>query len=172
MSYFYPVIVEQLGYTSTAAQYMTIPIYIAAFVCTCVSSPLMDKYPQWRGFALGCWMSVAMICSIIITVMYNVQGRYALLVIMASGLWVSNAGALTYASASFAMVNKEVKGITLAFINAMGNLAQIYGSYLFPDHDSPKYVMGFGVISGMCFTGVASYFVLHFMLKRYPNKSS
>lgn len=37
---------------------------------------------------------------------------------------------------------------------SQGNLAQIYGSYLFPSKDSPKYLMGFGVISGLCATGV------------------
>lgn len=170
VSYFYPTLVEGLGYTSTAAQYMTIPIYFVAFICTAISSPLMDKYPQWRGLALGCWMGLAMICSIIVCAVYNFTARYVLLVIMASGLWVSNALALTYSSASFAMMPNEVKGISLAFINAMGNLAQIYGSYLFPDRDSPKYLMGFGVISGLCFTGVASYLALHVLLPRYPNK--
>ncbi|KAH8649887.1 major facilitator superfamily domain-containing protein [Xylariales sp. PMI_506] len=168
LSYFYPTLVEGLGYSGTTAQYMTIPIYIAAFVCTAVSSPLMDKYPQWRGFALGCWMGIAMICSIIVCAVYDFKARYALLVIMASGLWVSNALALTYASASLAFMNTEVKAISLAFINAMGNLAQIYGSYLFPDNDAPKYLMGFGVISGLCFTGVASYFALHYLLRRFP----
>lgn len=115
-------------------------------------------------------MGLAMICSIIVCAVYNFTARYVLLVIMASGLWVSNALALTYSSASFAMMPNEVKGISLAFINAMGNLAQIYGSYLFPDDDSPKYLMGFGVISGLCFTGVASYLALHVFLPRYPNK--
>lgn len=170
VSYFYPTLVEGLGYTSTAAQYMTIPIYFAAFICTAISSPLMDKYPQYRGLALGCWMALAMVCSVIVCVVYNFTARYVLLVVMASGLWVSNALSLTYASASFAMVPNEVKGISLAFVNAMGNLAQIYGSYLFPDDDEPKYLMGFGVISGLCFTGVVSYLSLYILLPRYPNR--
>lgn len=172
VSYFYPTLVEGLGYTSTTAQYMTMPIYFAAFICTAISSPIMDKYPQYRGLALGCWMTLAMVCSIAVCAVYNYTARYVLLVVMASGLWVSNALSLTYASASFAAVPNEVKGISLAFINAMGNLAQIYGSYLFPDKDSPKYLMGFGVISGLCFTGVVSYLALHVLLRKYPNKST
>lgn len=110
-----------------------------------------------------------MVCSIIVCAVYSFTARYVLLVVMASGLWVSNALSLTYASASFAATPNEVKGIALAFINAMGNLAQIYGSYLFPDADAPK--LGFGVISGLCFTGVVSYLALHFLLPRYPNKA-
>lgn len=129
----------------------------------------MDKYPQQRGFALGCWMTLAMVCSIVTCAVYNFKARYALLVIMASGLWVSNALSLSYASTAFNSMNDEVRGISLAFVNAMGNLAQIYGAYLFPSSDAPKYLMGFGVISGLCFTGIVAYFSLHILLRRYPN---
>lgn len=144
-------------------------IYASAFICTVISSIAMDKYPQQRGFALGCWMTLAMVCSIATCVVYNFKVRYALLVIMASGLWVSNALSLAYASTNFSSMSNEVRGISLAFVNAMGNLAQIYGAYLFPSENSPKYLMGFGVISGLCLTGIVSYFLLHTLLRRYPN---
>jgi hypothetical protein len=52
-----------------------------------------------------------------------------------------------------------------------GNLAQIYGSYLFPSNDAPKYLKGFGVISGLCFTGVAAYLVLYIFLRKYPQRT-
>lgn len=44
----------------------------------------------------------------------------------------------------------KTKAIGLAFVNALGNLAQIYGAYLFPATDAPKYLMGLGVITGLC----------------------
>ena len=109
-----------------------------------------------------------MICSIIVCAVYNFTARYVLLVIMASGLWASNGLALSYASVTFGQMPNEVRAICLAFVNAMGNLAQIYGAYLFPSKDAPKYLMGFGVISGLCFTGILSYLALQFLLKRYP----
>lgn len=96
---------------------------------------------------------------------YNFKARYVLLVIIASGLWVSNALSLAYASSNLSHTGNEVRGISLAFVNAMGNLAQIYGAYLFPSEDSPKYHMGFGVISGLCFTKIISYFLLHILLR-------
>lgn len=168
LSYFYPTLVQGLGYSGSVTQYMTVPIYIAAFVCTFFNSIFMDRVPQYRGLSLAVWMSVAMICSIVTCAVYNFHARYALLVIMASALWASNALSLAYASTTFGSMNHEVRGISLAIVNAMGNLAQIYGAYLFPDVDAPKYLMGFGVISGMCFTGVVSYFVLQVMLLRRP----
>ncbi|EXL93141.1 hypothetical protein NOF04DRAFT_13974 [Fusarium oxysporum II5] len=61
---------------------------------------------------------------------------------------------------------KETHAISLAFVNAMGNLAQIYGAYLFPAADKPKYLKGFSVISRLCFTGAISYIALHILLRR------
>lgn len=64
----------------------------------------------------------------------------------------------------------EVRAISLALVNALGNLAQIYGAYLFPSGDAPKYLMGFGVISGLCFTGIAAYLFLQVFLRKYPQR--
>ncbi|KAL4807942.1 major facilitator superfamily domain-containing protein [Aspergillus unguis] len=165
LSYFYPTLVEGLGYTGNMAQYMVIPIYAAAFVCNAVVGYFADHHQAKRGYFLVAMMSVAMVCSIIICVVYNFKGRYALLVIMGMGLWASNGLSLSYASTTFGEMPREVRAISLALVNAMGNLAQIYGAYLFPDSDKPKYLMGFGVISGLCFTGVISYLALQVFLK-------
>jgi hypothetical protein len=80
----------------------------------------MDIYPAYRGLTLACTMGVAMVCSIIICAVYDFKARYALLVIMASGLWASNGLSLAYASSTFAAMPAEVRGISLAFVNAMG----------------------------------------------------
>ncbi|KAH7158216.1 major facilitator superfamily domain-containing protein [Dactylonectria estremocensis] len=166
LSYFYPTLVNGLGYDSHIAQYMTIPIYICAFFCTALTGIFMDRHPSKRAFVLGAWLSIAMLCAIIICAVYNFKARYSLLVIMASALWSSNGLALSYTSSTFSEAPAEVRAILLAFVNAMGNLAQIYGAYLFPSDDQPKYLMGFGVISGLCFTGVAAYLALGVLLKK------
>lgn len=172
LSYFYPTLVNGLGYQAKEAQYMTIPIFGVAFVATAVTGYLADKNAKWRGVILGAMMTVAMLCSVIICAVYNVKARYALLVIMASGLWASNGLALSYASVTFSSMPNETKAVSLALVNAMGNLAQIYGAYLFPSGDAPKYLTGFGVISGMCLTGVAAYFSLHVLLRRVARRTA
>jgi hypothetical protein len=152
------------------AQYMTIPIYMVSFVANLITGIFSDRIPQWRGVVLGGWISISMICAIVTCAVYDLHARYGLLVIMASGLWAANGLALSYASSNFGAMPPEVKAISLAIVNAMGNLAQIYGAYLFPSDDAPKYLMGFGVISGLCFTGVASYLALHVLLRRWPQQ--
>lgn len=139
LSYFYPTLVAGLGYSTVVAQYMTIPIYVASFIVTIIVVVFMDKYPKWRGLVLACCMGVACLCAVITCAVYNFHARYALLVVMASGLWASNGLSLAYASSTFSTMSAEVRGISLAFVNAMGNLAQIYGSYLFPSKDSRKF---------------------------------
>ncbi len=170
LSYFYPTLVQGLGYTAKQAQYMTVPIYLVAFICTAVTGIFTDKIPHKRGLIISCWLVVSTICAIIICTVYNFKARYVLLVFMASGLWSTNAMSLAYMSSTFGAFPNETRAISLAFVNAMGNLAQIYGAYLFPSTDSPKYLMGFGVLSGMCALGVVSYALLQVFLTRYPLK--
>ena len=156
-----------LGYTTTVqAQYMTVPIYAVAFVCTAISGILADKIPNYRGLVIGGWLTFSLVTSILVCTIYNFTARYALLVLMAAGLWASNALSLSFAGATFGDLKPEVRAIALAIVNAMGNLAQIYGAYLFPSKDAPKYLMGFGVISGMLGFGAIVYVVMHVLTRR------
>ncbi|CAN9144423.1 unnamed protein product [Alternaria alternata] len=148
LSYFYPTLMTGLGYTDTVtAQYMTVPIYAVAFVCTAVTTYFADAISHHRGLVIASWLGFSLITSILVCVIYDFTARYALLVLMAAGLWASNAVSLSFASATFGSMQPEVRAIAIALVNAMGNLAQIYGAYLFPGDDKPKYLMGFGVIS-------------------------
>ncbi|KAJ9656246.1 hypothetical protein H2198_005097 [Neophaeococcomyces mojaviensis] len=168
LSYFYPTLVRGLGYTSVVqAQYMTVPIYAVAFVCTAVTGFFADKVPQWRGVIIAGWLTVSMITAIIVCAVYNFTARYALLIIMAAGLWSSNALSLSFASSTLGSMEPETRAVALALINAMGNLAQIYGAYLFPSDNAPKYLIGFGTISGLLGFGVAVYLVMHILVRRY-----
>lgn len=166
LSYFYPTLVQGLGYKSTMAQYMVIPIYAVSFVTVVTSGIVMDRYHQYRGLAIATWLGLSTVCCIVVCVVYNFTARYVLLIFMASGLWASNALGLSYASSTFGDMEQETKGVALALVNALGNLAQIYGAYLFPKDDAPKYLLGFGVIAGMCGVGVMIYISAHVLLRR------
>ena len=168
LSYFYPTLVHGLGYTSTVqAQYMTVPIYAVAFVCVLVTGILCDKIPNQRGLVISGWLTVSLITAIVVCTVYNFKVRYAMLVIMAAGLWSSNGLSLSYASSTFGNMEAETRAVALALVNCMGNLAQIYGSYLFPSEDKPKYLMGFGTISGLLGLGVCTYAFMHAMMRKY-----
>ena len=150
---------------------MTVPIYAVAFVCTAVTTYFADSISNHRGLVISGWLTFSLITSILVCTIYNFTARYALLVLMAAGLWSSNAVALSFASATFGSMKPEVRAIALALVNAMGNLAQIYGAYLFPAAEKPKYLKGFGVISGMLGFGVCVYIFMHVALRRKEGRS-
>lgn len=85
---------------------------------------------------------------------------------MTAGLWSNIALSLSFAASSFAHMNREMRAVSLGFLSAMGNLAQIYGAYLFPDEDAPRYIMGFSVVSAMCAFGIGIYGVLYIAARR------
>ncbi|KAF3913405.1 hypothetical protein ABW20_dc0108739 [Dactylellina cionopaga] len=166
LSYFYPTLVKGLGYSSHMAQYMTVPIYAVAFVVTLTNGVFADKYSRFRGLIIAGWMTLALVTSAIVVGVYGFTARYVLLVIMAAGLWASNGTGLSYGGATFGSMEPEVRAVALAFMNGMGNLASIYGAYLFPSTDAPKYIMGFSVITAMCFTGIVAYTAAHFLMQK------
>ncbi|KAE8364990.1 major facilitator superfamily domain-containing protein [Aspergillus caelatus] len=168
LTYFYPTLVEGLfGNASTKkVNLLTVPIYGVAFIATGITSYYSDKVPTWRGLIIASWLTISLICSVIVCALYNFTARYILLVIMAAGLWATNGGTLAYASSAFAGMHPQARGVALAMVNALGNLAQIYGSYLFPEDDSPKYIMGFSVISAMLAVGVVVFLFLHIWFRR------
>jgi MFS family permease len=127
LSYFYPTLVKGLGYTSHMAQYMVVPIYAVAFVAVCFTGFFMDKFPRYRGIVIASWLTLALVCSICVCTIYNFTARYVLLIFMAAGLWASNGLALSYAASTFGSMPSEVRAVALALVNALGNLAQIYG---------------------------------------------
>ncbi|KND88393.1 Pantothenate transporter liz1 [Tolypocladium ophioglossoides CBS 100239] len=168
MSYFYPTLVAGLGYTAHMAQYMVVPIYSVAFVAVLATGYFNDKYPYYRGIVIAGLLAASMICSIIVCAVYNFTARYVLLVFMASSLLSGNALSVAYASSTFAPMQLEMRAVSLAFLNGMANLSQIYGAYLFPAQDAPKYLMGFGVISGLSALCVVVYSMAHIFIHRYP----
>jgi MFS family permease len=145
---------------------MTVPIYAVAFVCTALTTYFADSISDHRGLVISSWLTFSLMTSILICVIYDFKAKYALLVLMAAGLWSSNAVSLSFASSTFGSMLPEVRAIAIALVNALGNLSQIYGAYLFPSHDKPKYLLGFGVISGMLGFGICVYILLHITLRR------
>lgn len=148
---------------------MTVPIYSVAFVAVLVTGYLSDKFPRVRGLIIGGWLTVATIMAVLTCAIYNYTARYVFLVFLASGVLSANAMSLAFSSSTFAPMRPETRGVGMAFINSMANFSGIYGAYLFPSKDSPKYLVGFGVVSGMCALGATLYATAHFLFRKYPN---
>ncbi|KAL1387995.1 vitamin H transporter [Phyllosticta capitalensis] len=167
LSYFYPQLVKQLGYTSSSsAQYMVVPIYCASFVTLLISSILCDRRTALRAPTISLLLLLSTSCAVVASATAGSTARYILLIFLACGLWAANGLALAFAASAFSALPQDVRGVSLAFVNSSGNLAQIYGAYLFPEEDEPRYLKGFIVVSALCGLGIFVYAAAGVVLRR------
>lgn len=164
IAYFYPTLVEALGYSSTTAQFMTAPLYICAVPAAIILSVLGDLHPSRRAYYLSGTMLLGAIFSAATAGVTNFTARYVLLCFLNMGLYCTIPLALAFSTTSMGAVEPEVRSIALAWMSALGNLAQVYNSYIWPDRDATRYLTGFGTYAalltlGAClYTGGALYF--------------
>jgi MFS family permease len=74
-SLFLPSIIKQLGYQSTPANLLTVPVYVVACIFTCGVALLSDRYGHRAWFNLG-FMSVGIVGYVILVASRNAALSY------------------------------------------------------------------------------------------------
>lgn len=187
--YFIPSLVKSFGFSSVEAQCKsrrllpapsshalmliadlpdyTIPAYGFATVTILVGCFLADRiksiWPVLAGLAgFGFIFFIAVIC------VDHGMTRYALSVFAFGSIYGCSPLVKTWISHVLPFP-AEKRAIAIALINALGNGASIYGSWLWPKDDLPRYTMGFAVTTAwmgalcVCTVGFA------FLFKKYPS---
>lgn len=172
ISYFYPTLINDMGYTSINAQYMTVPLYIASMVAVVPICWLADRKPLARGQLLVGSMIVGMVFFALTAAIRNYIARYVFLCFINMTLWTGGALALSFATTALASVTPDVRAIMLAWIPAAAALAQLYGSAPFPAEDSPGYVVGFSVFAATFAVGSVCHGLANILFKRLSLKGT
>jgi hypothetical protein len=160
IAYFYPTLVEGLGYNSTTAQFMTAPLYVCAVPAAIGLSILGDRNPSKRAYYLAATMFLGAVFSAV-----------TLLCFLNMGLYCTIPLALAFSTSSMGAVEPEVRSIALAWMSALGNLAQVYNSYIWPDKDAPRYLAGFATYAALLTLGGSLYISGSLYFKRKPLKA-
>ncbi|KAH9880381.1 hypothetical protein IAQ61_000672 [Plenodomus lingam] len=168
IGYFYPTLVQGLGYSSTTAQFMTAPLYVCALPAAIILSILGDRSPNRRGFYLGGAMGLAAVFSAITAGVTGFTARYVLLVFLNMGLYCTIPLVLSFSTSSLGAVEPEVRAVALAWMSALGNLAQVYNSYVWPDRDAPRYLTGFCTYAALMLVGASLYTAGAIYFRRKP----
>jgi cyanate permease len=170
IAYFYPTLVEGLGYSATTAQFMTAPLYICAVPAAIGLSILGDRRPSRRAYYLAATMFLGAVFSAVTAGVTNFTARYVLLCFLNMGLYCTIPLALSFSTSSMGAVEPEVRSIALAWMSALGNLAQVYNSYIWPDKDAPRYLTGFATYAALLTLGGVVYACGNVYLNKRPLK--
>lgn len=160
--------VNTLGFGRTVTLVLTCPPFIfagAAGILFGWSSGRMHE----RTWHITIGLGTAVAGFILAAATLNVPARYVSFFILASGAYSVNSVIIGWASSTLSQT-KEKKAVVLAMTNVGGQIGYIYGAYLWPDYDDPRYVIGFGSSAGFALASLACAWVIRWMLIRENKK--
>ncbi|KAI5119148.1 hypothetical protein M0805_005227 [Coniferiporia weirii] len=166
IQYFIPTLVGQLGYTGYTKQYMTIPIYAVAFISIlffCFVSDIRKERGHYITIAAG----IAAVSFIITVAVDDKKAKYAFLCFAVGGVYAACPLTLLWVS-SIITHPAEKRAVAIAIVNALGNSASIYGSFLWPSSTGPRYAQGFATTTVFVFLLAVLAQVLRRVAVRYP----
>ncbi|GHJ88605.1 hypothetical protein NliqN6_5007 [Naganishia liquefaciens] len=154
ISYFFPTLMTVLGYTGRDAQFMTVPIYVVAMVISLSMGWNADRTNQkaYHIIAATIWSAVSfVICATVKKAAVRQVVEYAFIAFGGAGIWTAVPIFLSYMVTNFE--GREKRAVSIALINGFGNLASVYGSYIWPKQDAPQYKAGFAATTGLIAAG-------------------
>ncbi|KAK1527057.1 TNA1 is necessary for nicotinic acid import into the cell [Colletotrichum costaricense] len=165
---FFPTVVASLGKDRITTLLLTSPPYLlACIVCAAVSwnaDRMNERY--WHTVApLAC----SLVGFIISSAATGIGPRYFGAMIMLPGIYTGfNMSMVWTANTIYRPTAKRAAAV--AFNNAFSTLSGIYGSYLYPNNATPRFVLAFSVNAAMALMAIVAATVLHFVLKRENKK--
>jgi predicted MFS family arabinose efflux permease len=125
-----------------------------------------DRFKE-RPFHIAGSMAAGAACFAVLIATQNRKVQYVFLCFGVAFIY-ANAPLVLVWTSNIISYPAEKRAITQAFVNAMGNSASIYGSFLWPKNTGPKYTMGFSVtlaMLGACSVGALG---MRYLNAKYP----
>lgn len=114
-------------------------------------------------------MAVAVVGFVIAASTLNTAARYVACFIFPVGAYSVNSVIIGWASSTLCQT-KEKKAVVLAMTNVGGQIGYIYGAYLWPDYDSPRYGIGFGASAAFALLSIVCAWIIRVLLIRENRK--
>ncbi|OAG40889.1 hypothetical protein AYO21_04966 [Fonsecaea monophora] len=157
VSYFFPTLMGALGYKGRMVQFMTVPIYAVTLVVTVATGFSADHTRQKAYHVVGCSV-LAIVSFIICAASTHFSVRYAFICFGFAGVQACVPLLISWEVTMFP--GRERRAVSVPIINGFGNLASVYGSFIWPAEDAPRYIMGFAVMTSFMFIAGAVAFVI------------
>ncbi|KAJ5119211.1 hypothetical protein N7526_010848 [Penicillium atrosanguineum] len=138
--YFFPTIVQTLGYGSIETLLITAPVWITTFLVSLFVTWTSGKTND-RSLHIICLMLVSVVGCVIATVTTNTGAKFFAMFLMPMGAVSAYQIILAWLANSFPRPLAK-RSAAIAIANMFGNTASIYGSYMWPSSSGPRYIPG------------------------------
>ncbi|KAF2168368.1 hypothetical protein M409DRAFT_53058 [Zasmidium cellare ATCC 36951] len=164
---FLPTIIQGLGYTGLAPNYLSIPCYVLAAITLISWTTLSDRLGKRALFAflapIPCIIGYA-----IVVRTPSPEAGYAAMFLCAAGIYPYNAIMFTWLLNNLSPDWKRSVGAPL--FASLANISGVISSQIYPSSDSPRYLMGNAVSLAMEAVACGGVLFVWLLLKRRDQK--
>ncbi|KAF5709074.1 high-affinity nicotinic acid transporter [Fusarium mundagurra] len=172
MKFTLPQIIKNMGYSSSSAQLLSIPPYVAGAISSVGFNMLGDKMRRRSYFLLIPQVLVVISYCIITPLSSHINDHigacFFAVILLNIGVYLINPGTSSWASNNSAGAAK--RSVALAYVLSIASIGGIFASYIFIDSEAPGYPTGFGVSMAAAIAGIFSVAFLEFYYKRINKK--
>ncbi|KAK2063710.1 major facilitator superfamily transporter [Colletotrichum caudatum] len=161
---FFPTVVKTLGFSTTVTLLMTCPPFIFAGAAGIFFGWSSGRLHE-RTWHITAGLGVAIVGFVTASATLDTAARYIACFIFAMGAYSVNSVIIGWASSTLSQT-KEKKAVVLAMTNVGGQIGYIYGAYLWPSTDSPRYAIGFGASAGFALLSIMCAWWIRVLLVR------
>ncbi|KAG7093043.1 hypothetical protein E1B28_009337 [Marasmius oreades] len=160
---FLPSIISQLGFKATAANLLTVPVYVFACIVTCVVGYLSDRCRRRGIFIIGFFCLGAAGYIILILSKSAALSYFA--------VYLATCGIFPIVANNTAWVSNNVEGaykrsVSIGMVVGFANLNGIVSSNVYRQKDEPRYVLGHGLVLMYIGIGIISSTLYLFLARR------
>ena len=166
--YFFPSIVNTLGYGKIETLLLTAPVWFGTFLVSLFVTWTSGKTGD-RSIHIICLMLVSTIGNAIVVGTTKTAPRFFAMFLMPMGAVSAYQILITWVANSFPrpMVKRSA---SIAICNMIGNAANIYGSFMYPTPDGPRYIPGGSANACICFAVALVALLIRIILIRENKK--
>ncbi|OAA60603.1 Major facilitator superfamily domain, general substrate transporter [Niveomyces insectorum RCEF 264] len=157
-TYFFPTIVNTLGYSKIITLLLTVPVWFATFLVSLVITAFSGRIGQ-RSLFIIALLLLSAVGNIIMITTHSVGPRFFAMFLLPMGTIPAYQLMVAWVANSFPRPLVK-RSVAIAFCNIIGNVATIYGPYMYPATSGPQYIPGGAAVAGVCVLGAALAYAL------------
>lgn len=161
---FFPSMIKTLGFNTTITLVLTCPPYVVSMIISPILCWSSGRRNERTWHIIGA--TVVVIAGFIIAAARtDIAARYVGVVIFVSMSSGVNDIMLSWAATTLCQT-PEKRAVSMAMVNMLSNLAQVYTPYLWNENTEPRYIPGMASCAAFSTFVVISAYVIMLVLKR------